>query len=46
MVKLTIHKLKFIAKNRRIKNYQNMARQKLLSTLDKAEHINENLSKK
>ena len=45
MVKLTIHELKLIAKNRSIKNYQNMPREKLLSTLDKSEHITENLFK-
>ena len=45
MVKLTKYELKLIAKNRGIKNYLNMSREKLLSTLDKLEHITENLSK-
>ena len=39
------YELKFIAKNRGIKNYQNMSREELLSTLDKLEHITENLLK-
>ena len=41
----TKYELKFIAKNRGIKNYQNMSREELLSTLDKSEHITKNLSK-
>ena len=45
MVKLNKYKLRLIARNRGIKNYQNMSREKLLSTLDKSEHITENLSK-
>ena len=45
MVKLTKYKLRLIAKNRGIKNYLNMSREKLISTLDKLEHITENLSK-
>ena len=45
MVNPTKYELKFIAKNRGIKNYQNMSREELLSTLDKSEHITENLSK-
>ena len=45
MVKLTTCELKFVAKNRSIKNYQSMSREKLLSTLDKSERITENLSK-
>ena len=44
MVNLTTHELKLIAKNRGIKNYQNMSREKLLSTLDELEPILENLS--
>ena len=44
MVNLTTHKLKLIAKNRGIKNYQNMSREKLLSTLDELERVLENLS--
>ena len=45
MVKLTTHELRLIAGKRGIKNYQNMSREKLLSTLDKSERITENLSK-
>ena len=45
IVKLTIYEVKLIAKNRGIKNYQSMSREKLLSTLDKSECITENLSK-
>ena len=45
MVNPTKYELKFIAKNRGIKNYQNMSREELLSTLNKLEHITENLSK-
>ena len=44
MVNLTTHELRLIARNRSIKNYQNMSREKLLSTLDESEHIFENLS--
>ena len=44
MVKLTTHKLRLIAGKRGIKNYQNMSREKLLSTLDESEHIFESLS--
>ena len=44
MDKLTTHELRLIAGKRSIKNYQNMSREKLLSTLDKSEHIFENLS--
>ena len=36
---LTTHELKLIARNRGIKNYRNMSREKLLSTLDESEHI-------
>ena len=39
MVKLTKHELRLIAKNRGIKNYLNMSREKILSTLDKSERI-------
>ena len=39
MVKLTKNELRLIARNRGIKNYQNMSREKLLSTLDESEHI-------
>ena len=45
MVKLTKNELRLIARNRGIKNYQNMLRKKLLSTLDKSERITKNLSK-
>ena len=45
MVKLTKYEVKLIAKNRGIKSYQSMSREKLLSTLDKLERITENLSK-
>ena len=45
MVKLTKYELRLIARNRGIKNYQSMSREKLLSTLDKSERITENLSK-
>ena len=45
MVKLTKYELRLIAKNRGISNYLNMSREKLLSSIDKLEHITENLSK-
>ena len=45
MVKLTTHELRLIAGKRGMKNCQNMSKEKLLSTLDKSEHIIENLSK-
>ena len=45
MVKLTTYEVKLIAKNRGIKNYQSMSKEKLLSALDKSERITENLSK-
>ena len=44
MVKLTTYELKLIAKNRGIKNYQSLSREKLLSTLDKSDRITKNLS--
>ena len=44
MVKLTTHELRLIAGRRGTKNYQNMSREKLLSTLDESERIFENLS--
>ena len=44
MVNLTTHKLRLIAGKRGIKNYQNMSREKLLSTLDESEHIFKDLS--
>ena len=37
MVNLTEHKLRLVVKNRGIKNYKNMSREKLLSTLDETE---------
>ena len=43
VVKLTEYEVKLIAKNGGIKNYQSMSREKFLSTLDKLEHITENL---
>ena len=45
MVKLTTYEVKLIARNRGIKNYQSMSREKLLSALDKSERNSENLSK-
>ena len=45
MVKLTKNELRLIARNRGMKNYLNVSREKLLSTLDKSERITENLSK-
>ena len=46
MVKMTENKLRLIAKNKGIKDYQNMmSKEKLLSILDKSERITENLSK-
>ena len=44
MVNFTTHELRLIVKNRGIKNYHNMSRENLLSTLDKSEHVFENLS--
>ena len=44
MINLTTYELKLIAGKRGIKNYQNMSREKLLSTLDESEHIFKNLS--
>ena len=44
MVNLTKYELKLIAGKRGIKNYQNMSREKLLSTLDESERILKNLS--
>ena len=45
MVRLTKYELGLIAKNRGISDYLNMSREKLVSTIDKLEHINEYLSK-
>ena len=44
MVKLTTPELRLIAGKKGIKNYQNMPREKLLSTLDKSERIFKDLS--
>ena len=44
MINLTKHELKLILGNRGIKNYQNMSKEKLLSTIVKSERITENLS--
>ena len=44
MVNFTTHELRLTTGKRGIKNHQNMSREKLLSTLDKSEHIFENLS--
>ena len=44
MINLTKYKLKLIAGNRGIKNYQNMSKEKLLSAIGKSERIVENLS--
>ena len=43
VVNLTTCQLKLISGKRSIKNYQNMSREKLLSTLDESEHIFKNL---
>ena len=45
MVRLKKYELGLIAKKRGINNHQNMSREKLLSSIDKLEHITENLSK-
>ena len=45
MVKLTEYEMRLIAKIRSINIYLNMSREKLLSTLDKFDHITKNLSK-
>ena len=44
MVKLTAHELWLIAGKRGIKNYKNMSREKLLSTLDESERNFKNIS--
>ena len=44
MVNLTTHELRLIAGKRGIKNYQNMSREKLLSTLDELECILKDLA--
>ena len=43
MVKITENKLRLIAKNKGIRDYQNMSKEKLLSTLDKLKRINKKL---
>ena len=45
MVNLTTHELRLIAEKRDIKNYKNISREKLLSTLDKSEHNFKNVLK-
>ena len=45
MVKLTTYEVKLIAKNRGIKNYQSMSKEKLLNILDKSERITKNYQK-
>ena len=44
MVNLTTHKLRLIAGKRGIKNYKNMSRENLLSTLDESECNLKNIS--
>ena len=44
IVNFTTDELKLIAEQRGIKNYQNMSRKKLLSTLDKSERNFKNIS--
>ena len=44
MINLTKYKLKLIAGNRGIKNYQNMSKEKLLSAIVKSERMIKNLS--
>ena len=44
MINLKTYELKLIAEKRGIKNYRNMSREKLLSTLDESERIFKNLS--
>ena len=46
MVNLTTHKLRLVTKNRGIKNYKNMSRERLLSTLDELERNFKTLSEK
>ena len=45
MVKMTKNKIRIIAKNKRIKNYQNMSKEELTSALYKLKSITENLSR-
>ena len=44
-MKITENKLRLTAKNKGIKDYQNMSNKKLLRALYKLKHITENLSK-
>ena len=44
MLNLITHELRLIERKRDIKNYQNMSREKLLSTLDESEHTLKDLS--
>ena len=44
MVNLTTHELRLVAGKRGIKNYKNMSREKLLSTLDESECNFKNIS--
>ena len=44
MVNLTTYKLRLIAEKRGIRNYKNMSREKLLSTLDELECNFKNIS--
>ena len=46
MVSLTTHELRLLVKNRGIKNYKNMSKEKLLSTLDELERNFKTLSEK
>ena len=43
MEKMTENKLRIIAKNKGIKNYESMSKEKLLSAIDKLKSITENL---
>ena len=44
MINLTTYELKLIAGEKGIKNYRNMSREKLLSTLDESKHNFKNIS--
>ena len=46
MVKLTKYELRLIARNRGIKNYQSMSKEKLLDANLKYDRITKNLSQK
>ena len=46
MVNLSEYELRLIAQNRGIKNYNNMTKEELLSTLDETEHNLNTLSEK